>query len=123
MMKKLYGFLLVAVMGFAIGAFALDVRTSAVISFTRFSDLTVANNFPHPFRLNSVSLTFASIQNNTFSIILTRTGSTFKLFEYTGSYTNLTWIPEQGLNFNLNDVLRFSNSVNTAATLIYNYEI
>jgi hypothetical protein len=123
MIKRLFTFLVVMMVGFTVGVFALDARTSSVVSITNYSDLTVNNNFPHPFRLNSVLLRFPGCVTNTFSVILTRSGVQFKLFEYSGTYTNLTWIPEQGLNFNLNDVIRFTNSISTQGKLIYNYEI
>jgi len=105
--------------------YALDLRTSTPVAFTDSYTLTINDSHPHPFRLNSVVMTFDTAQvANTFNVMFTRGVKDMgEIFADTGDYKTLTWVPEQGLNFTTGDVLVFSNNVSAAATLTYNYEI
>ena len=107
-------------------ALALDLRSSGKIDFTGHHDITVDADHPNPFRLNSVVMSFdLGPQTNTFKVMLRKggAGNWVDLLTASGVYTNVGW-DGMTYDFHLNDVIRFTNSVNTKdAELIYDYEI
>ena len=107
--------------------YALDVRSSNAITFTSSYTLTIGNSHPNPFKLNSVVMSFASIQTNTFDIYLTRQGGSIPQHIWSseqGAYQTASWVPEgRGYNIKVGDVLFFTNSVAVQAELVYFYEL